>query len=295
MIIVSTLDINILIFCEDPDLQKDIESLFKPVSRSVTSATSPAEAILKVNNQHFDLIIYRTLKPTLKDPNGLFAKMSLDKGPKKSSWIILGSDIESTDSIVGNSHVKFYDKYQDHPAFLEFAKTLFYKAAPKGSAAALDVSFINPIVKAVIDVVGSMGSVQLNRGKPFLKMPADPVTAEGDISGIIAMNSNRFVGSLAICFQENTILEIYKNMLGSPADGINDEVKDAVAELTNIIFGSAKKDLNLGGHTIALAIPSVVTGKNHQIRHSVKGHCICIPFECTHGKIVVEYVISPIG
>jgi chemotaxis protein CheX len=81
-------------------------------------------------------------------------------------------------------------------------------------------------------------------------------------------------------------------MLGSEAQEINDDVKDCVSELTNIIFGNAKRDLNAAGHTISAALPSVITGKGHEIRHAVQGICLVIPFSSTFGKVNVETVIN---
>lgn len=286
------LDISTLVVCQDPELQSQIAAALKPVVRSVICLSNPADAISKAMNQEFDLIVYRTLQPSLKDPRGFFEWSLSHKTAKNTPWIVLGKDVESPEALLDKPQVKFLEDFKNQENLVQIIRTLFYKPAKANGGPALDVSFINPIVKAVVEVLASMGKLEFTRGTPFLKKPNDPVTAQGDISGIIAMNSNRFIGSLAICFQSSAILEVYKNMLGSSPAAINDDVKDAVAELTNIIFGNAKRDLNVLGHTIAPAIPSVVTGKNHEIRHSVKGHCICIPFESKQGKLVVEYVIA---
>lgn len=287
------INISALVFCEDPGLRSDVIEQLKPLVRSAIPVASQSEAIAKASNQDFELVIYRTAQAGLKDPKGFFEWSLMRRNGKGAAWIVLGKDIENPEALLEKAEVKFLEDYKNKEALSQLIGTLFYRSPADGkSAPPLDVNFINPIVKAVVEVTASMGQVELSRGTPFLKKPTDAATAQGDISGIIAMNSNRFIGSLALCFEEQVILEIYKNMLGTAAPSLNDEVKDAVAELTNIIFGNAKRDLNILGHTIAPAIPSVVTGKNHEIRHSVKGFCICIPFESKKGKIVVEYVIA---
>jgi chemotaxis protein CheX len=162
-----------------------------------------------------------------------------------------------------------------------------------GQAAELDVSLINPLVGAVVNTLKSMASIELKRGTPFVRKPNDKSPTGVDVTGLVAMNSDRFLGSLAISFEEPAVLHVYEKMLGQPQKTISDDVKDCVAEMSNIIFGHAKKELNEAGHTILPAIPSIVTGKNHEIRHNVQGTCLVIPFETSSGRIVVECVISP--
>jgi len=163
-------------------------------------------------------------------------------------------------------------------------------------SASLDAHYIKPFVDAVVTVIETMSQVKLTRQTPFIKRPGvqKPVPV-GDITGIVAMNSDRYVGSMALCFQEPLMLEIFNKMIGGSATSINDDVKDAVAELTNIVFGHAKRDLNALGHSIKPAIPTVITGKNHEVRHSVEGLCVVIPFESIFGHVLVEAVTRPLS
>ncbi len=289
----SRIEKSFLLFCEDKALAESISAPLKTKVKSLVIVASADEALSKCQNQVFDGFLIRTQKASLQDKDSLFQWGINRKELKNSFWVVLGKDIENQDVLINNKQVKFTDQYTKPDEFYNFLKTIFYNPNQSSSNEAIDVNFINPIVGAVVDILKTMGQLELKRGTPFLKKPTDAASAQGDISGIIAMNSSRFIGSLAICFQDSVMFSVYKAMLGSETNSINDDVKDAVAELTNIIFGNAKRDLNVLGHNIAPAIPSVITGKNHEIRHSVKGHCICIPFESTAGKVVVEYVIAP--
>ena len=69
-------------------------------------------------------------------------------------------------------------------------------------------------------------------------------------------------------------------MLQEEIQTINDENKDAVAELLNIIFGKAKKILNASGLNIQQAIPSIIRGPGHSIQHQAQNQTIVIPFTC---------------
>lgn len=278
-----------LCLCDDPKAKLFVQTTLTPVVKFVVFAGSDQDAIGKANNSEFDCIILRTLKPTLDDPKKFFQWSKLHKNIKALPWVVLGKDVESEQHLVQHRNLKFLEKADDGAALIKLLDNLLVPVA--GGSPAIDVNFINPFVSAVQTVIESMAQIKLNRMAPYLKKPGMPQAAIGDVSGIIAMNSDKFLGSVAMCYQEDLILKIFNNMMGATARDINEDVKDAVAELTNIIFGNAKRDLNVIGHTIQPAIPSVVTGKNHEIRHSVEGVNLVIPFESISGKMVVECVM----
>ena len=67
---------------------------------------------------------------------------------------------------------------------------------------------------------------------------------------------------------------------------INDEVRDAVGEITNMISGVARKKLESQGYNILAAIPTVVSGKDHAILHVLGGPSIIIPFEMGERRLL---------
>ena len=71
-------------------------------------------------------------------------------------------------------------------------------------------------------------------------------------------------------------------------EGLNEEIADAVGELTNMISGQARRELDEIGKVFKAAIPSVVTGKRHTIRHYGNGPKIAIPFQTDGGEFTIE-------
>ncbi|MBS1984301.1 MAG: chemotaxis protein CheX [Bdellovibrionales bacterium] len=285
---------SLLLLCDDAALAKSVAEALQPVVKSLTVTTSPADAIKRAMNQAYDCFILRTGKPSMNDPTHLFNWTQMQKTQKAIPWLVLGKDIEDEQIVITHNHVKFTDKPDDLAGMLTILNGMFFSTTEDGAEQKkkVDASFMIPLIGAVVDVIKSMAQIELKRGTPYLRQPNESARAIGDISGIIAMNSDRFVGSMAICFQKSLVLKIYENMLGETVKEVNDDVKDAVSEMTNIIFGNAKRDLNAAGHTISPALPSVVTGPGHEIRHAVTGHCFCIPFDCADGRLMVECVIS---
>ncbi len=152
----------------------------------------------------------------------------------------------------------------------------------------MDVRFINAFLEGTINVLKTMAFIEPRPGKPYLKKNG---LANGDVSGIIGL-TGMATGSMALSFSENTILKIVSNMLGEDIKEINGDIKDAVGEITNMVSGAARKKLEPLGLNILAAIPTVVSGKGHSIKHVLGGPSIIIPFEIEEGPFVVDICIS---
>lgn len=148
----------------------------------------------------------------------------------------------------------------------------------------MDVRFINPFLNGTMSVLKTMAFITPKAGKPFVKKNN---LAQGDISGIIGMTGSAR-GSLALSFSKGCIVKIVSNMLGEEITEINGDIQDAVGEITNMISGVARKELEAKGLNVQAAIPTVVSGKNHSIAHVLGGPSIIIPFETEHGSFVVD-------
>jgi chemotaxis protein CheX len=148
----------------------------------------------------------------------------------------------------------------------------------------LKAEFINPFLEATVSVVKTMAFVDPTPGKPFIKKGA---VATGDISGIVGITGEA-EGSLCLSFSKGCILQIVSKMFGEEQQEINEEVKDAVGEMTNMISGDSRRRLQEIGHTFQGAIPSVVSGTGHEIKHVTKGPILSIPFTTQAGEFTVE-------
>lgn len=148
----------------------------------------------------------------------------------------------------------------------------------------MDADFINPFLEATIHVLKTMCFLEPLPGKPYIKKGS---SANGDVSGVIGI-AGEVEGSLCITFPQECILFIIGKMLGEDLKEINDEVKDAVGELTNMISGDSRRRLQEMGHSFQGAIPSVISGPGHEVKHITKGPILSIPFTTQVGNFIVE-------
>ncbi len=158
----------------------------------------------------------------------------------------------------------------------------------------LDVNFIKPFIEGAIHTLKVQCQVEAKVGKPYMKSQEPGDSPKMDIAGIIGITSDSFKGSISLCFPERTFLAIMGRMLGETYTAITKDVEDGAGELTNIIFGAAKRVLNEKGHTIQKALPSVVCGSGLKVRHLTTTPTVVLPFETELGAFAIEVGIEPI-
>lgn len=142
--------------------------------------------------------------------------------------------------------------------------------------------FINAFVSATIEVLKVQTQVEAKAGT---LVPGSKTGAvAGDVSGVIGITAGTVNGTAVLTFPEQTFLKIISSMLGETYTKLEPEIVDGAGELTNMIFGQAKLVLNKKDYGVQMAIPSVVTGKNHMISGITKGAIVQIPFESNAGN-----------
>jgi len=150
----------------------------------------------------------------------------------------------------------------------------------------MKAEFINPFLHATKNVLETMAQTPVNAQKPKLK---DGTTTYGEVTGIIGMASETVSGTMVVSFTEKCILKIVGNMLmEEPKGKIDDEIIDAVGELTNMICGGAKAELAKLNHKFDLATPTMVVGKGVEISHYSSEPTLVIPFNTDAGDFVIE-------
>jgi chemotaxis protein CheX len=83
-------------------------------------------------------------------------------------------------------------------------------------------------------------------------------------------------GTLSISFSEKSILAIVSNMLGEKIPQMNDDIKDAVGEITNMISGQARQRLAAIGISLQGALPAAIGGgKPYDYAFYRVSRCFC--------------------
>ena len=148
----------------------------------------------------------------------------------------------------------------------------------------MDVKYVNPFINATLNVLETMAFTKAEARQPYIKKDQ---TAQGDVSGVIGLTGDAS-GTISVSFAKKSILSIVSNMLGEEMKELNEEIKDAVGEITNMISGQARQELENLGRSLQAAIPTVIMGKNHSIAHVTSHPIIAIPFSTPNGDFTIE-------
>lgn len=154
-------------------------------------------------------------------------------------------------------------------------------AAPKPLNPLFDKRLVNAFVDGVLKTLSSIAQTQASLGKPYIEQE---FMLKGEIAGMVGILAPPFKGSLLIVFSKDSIFHILENMLGESYTEINVEVSDAVGELTNMIYGSAKTTLNQLGYKFDMAIPTVISG-DVKIMHTSSPATLLMPFHLPNNSV----------
>lgn len=145
----------------------------------------------------------------------------------------------------------------------------------------LDEIMSREIAAAVVKTMRETFAVDVSSGN--YEIGEGIVSLVGDVSGVIGMVQDHLEATLTISLTFDAVRDLLPQVVGSAVSITHEMAVDAVGEITNMIFGQIKTDLNRRGYRFKLGIPSVITGRGHFISQFHRGRYMIIPFNvCGH-------------
>jgi len=146
------------------------------------------------------------------------------------------------------------------------------------------------ITEAALEVFATMIFIEITPGTP-LKGRED--TIESNLTSMIGLAGD-LRGVLAVHCPEETAKGITGAMLGMDIDAIDEDVKDAIGEIANMVAGGLKTALLAEGTETELAIPTTAVGKSIRTSGLAGASRFIIPFSTPAGDFGIElrYVTS---
>jgi chemotaxis protein CheX len=138
----------------------------------------------------------------------------------------------------------------------------------------MDAGFVNAYLFAVQNVFKTMLGVQIAMGKPSLK--TNRLTS-AEVTGVLGFAGDK-KGTFSLAFTRKSAVHIYKTMVGEEHDSITPEVVDAIGEITNIISGQFRVEIEKLGYKLSAGLPTVIVGHNVEINFITKVPVIVLPF-----------------
>jgi chemotaxis protein CheX len=140
----------------------------------------------------------------------------------------------------------------------------------------MKVEYINPFIESVYELFQTMLEVEVERGDVGVSKGAS--SSPRDIMALIGL-SGPARGTVALAFPTGTAIALVNKLLGLETRVVDETVSDGVAELVNIVAGSAKARLNTSSGTpIDLSLPTVVRGANYSVEYPTQSVWLEVPF-----------------
>lgn len=144
----------------------------------------------------------------------------------------------------------------------------------------MNKELLQPFVQATMNVISTMAMTESKPGEP---LPQEDNKAFGVVTGMIGVTGERLVGSMMLGFEENCIVSIVNNLLGEEYTELNEDVVDAVGEITNMVLGGAKPALDEQGYSMQMSTPTVIQGTDLELKVLGKETTLFVPFETDAG------------
>jgi CheY-specific phosphatase CheX len=141
----------------------------------------------------------------------------------------------------------------------------------------------NVVKDVIVNTFSMMAGLEATIGETYTNDPS--ADTRRSISGVIGW-VGKFTGTgILDCSPEFACL-LSNLMLGTEGDVLNEDALDAVAEMTNMVFGGMKTGLEDHCGAMGLSIPTVIYGNNVGMRSS-GGRFIVVPVKIDKHELKV--------
>jgi chemotaxis protein CheX len=151
---------------------------------------------------------------------------------------------------------------------------------------------VDSINQSARQVFSTMLGVELEPGAATFE--DSKLDANCEVVSFIGL-AGAWVGSGSLNCSAAMACRICANMLMTEAPSVNEDVLDAVAEVTNMIIGNVKTELESELGPMGLSIPTVVYGRNFRTKTAATAEWIVLRFCWDADYLTVKLCLAPQG
>ena len=146
------------------------------------------------------------------------------------------------------------------------------------------------IRSAASEVFTTMLGMEMEAG-PEREERTGPDVADG-VLAFIGL-AGPWAGAGAISCSAALSCKLCEALLMTEAASVNEEVLDAMGEVTNMIIGNFKTAAEERLGPLGLSIPTVIYGRNFKSRGGSQNMWVVVPFTCASGEMEVRVCLAP--
>lgn len=125
----------------------------------------------------------------------------------------------------------------------------------------MKVQFVNPFLDAAVEVITQESAAPVSRGS--LRFEGNPYTTE-EVTAVVGI-SGTIRGSMYLSMSTETALALVGRMLGQPVDAFDELAQSGIAELSNVVAGTAATRLAALGMESTITPPLMLLGAGARI------------------------------
>lgn len=149
--------------------------------------------------------------------------------------------------------------------------------------------------RAVHEAFATMLNVNLQEGELLDPSVAPEESLPEPHEGVMSFIglAGTWAGTGTIMCPAQVACRICSQMLLTEAKSVDEEVLDAIAELTNIVIGSVKNDLEHELGQLGLSIPTVIFGRNFKTKGTAHAEQVIERFHWDRETFLVKLCLAP--
>ncbi len=159
---------------------------------------------------------------------------------------------------------------------------LFQSGREEAKRIMADLDIESEIFNGTQDVFSTMLGMELERqpftGQDFIK---------SNLTSMIGLGGG-IRGAVAIHCPAAVAMAITAGFLGTEVDELDEDVKDAIGEIANMVAGNLKVSYAANGMNIELAIPTSVVGESFRVSGMAHANRIVVALKMAEGPFWVE-------
>ncbi len=144
---------------------------------------------------------------------------------------------------------------------------------------------VTAICAATADVFSTMLGIEIAPESAYAENGAP-----APLDGVVALLglAGSWVGTGMVCCSASFARRLCAQLLMTSADSVNEEVLDAVGEVTNMIIGNVKTVLEETLGPLGLSVPTVLFGHNFTARSPGSSSWTVVPFRAGGETLLVK-------
>jgi len=148
------------------------------------------------------------------------------------------------------------------------------------------VQIVNRYVQSALDVISKETQLPVHRGGLLLE--GNPYTTE-DVTAVIGV-SGQLCGSVYLSMEETVALKLISSILGQETVDLDDLGQSGIAEIANVIAGTAGIALADEGIETTINPPLVLVGRGARLS-TVEIQRLVVPLTTAHGEVKLHVAL----